>query len=259
MNELNFNEQQLIVQPGSIQFNDFERLKQEAEKLADQIKTVEVTDENVKHSKKLLAEVNKRVQVIDAQRIAVKKTMLQPYQLFEEQVKEIVSIVKDAEDFVRVQVKSMEELERVEKEHHLEQLFHKRIIHYSFRDLFHFKDFLKPKHLNKTTSIEAVEKEMVDFLEKITMDLKAIEAMDHSHDVLAAYVESKDLGTALWVVQQQQQRKQAVVDSEAIKHPTEDKIGWLVHVKVYNQKELKLLEFVLKENGFEHETDKITL
>ena len=89
-----------IVQ-GLVNFNDYQRIKKEAEALAEQIKTVEVNEENVKASKKLLAVVNKRLKELEDTRIGIKKSMLEPYQLFEEQVKEIVGIVKEADAEVR--------------------------------------------------------------------------------------------------------------------------------------------------------------
>src|SRR5688572_7638784 len=129
----------ILVQAGLVQFNAFEKLKAEAAALADQIKTVEVTDENLKQSKKLLAAVNKRVKLLEDKRIAIKKEVLQSYNLFEDQVKEIVAIVKEADETVRVQVKHLEEQERNEKHEILKELFEKRMIHYTFRDLFSFK------------------------------------------------------------------------------------------------------------------------
>lgn len=248
----------IIVQPGMVKFMKYEKLKKEAAALADQIKTVEVNDENLKQSKKLLAEVNKRVKELEDNRISIKKQLLESYVLFEEQIKEIVSIVKEADETVRIQVKQLEEHERAEKHGILEELFQKRIIHYSFRDLFSFKDFLKPKHLNKTASIEAVEKEMVEYLEKLTMDLKVIEAMPNSNEVLTAYVDLKDLAAALNQVNQQDQKRKAVEASQAVKlQPTEDKIAYLVTVKCYNQKELKLLDLLLAEHAYEFTVDKI--
>ena len=108
---------------GSIVFNDYERIKKEAEALAEEIKTVEVNEENVKASKKLLAVVNKRLKELEDTRIGIKKSMLEPYQLFEEQVKEIVTIVKEADAEVREQVKLLEEFDRIEKEEVIKDLF----------------------------------------------------------------------------------------------------------------------------------------
>src|SRR4051794_7228445 len=114
-NELVVDIEKIVVKQGSIQFNDYENVKQQAIKLAEEIKTVEVTEDNIKQSKKLLAAVNKRLKELDDKRISIKKVMLEPYQLFEEQVKEIAAIVKDADQDVREQVKYLEEFERLEK------------------------------------------------------------------------------------------------------------------------------------------------
>jgi hypothetical protein len=136
---------EIQVVQGSVVFGAYHDLKQQASELAEQIRTVDVNEENVKQSKKLLAEVNKRVKQLEDKRISIKKMMLEPYQDFEEQVKEIVGIVKDADAFVRSQVKELEEKERQEKEIQIHELFTKRIQHYSFREIVPFMDFAKPK------------------------------------------------------------------------------------------------------------------
>ncbi|OXS65128.1 hypothetical protein B1B04_25170, partial [Lysinibacillus sp. KCTC 33748] len=58
---LKVNIEQIRVTPGVIQFQEYESLKQQALQLAEQIEQVEVSEENIQHSKKLLAAVNKRV------------------------------------------------------------------------------------------------------------------------------------------------------------------------------------------------------
>lgn len=257
MNEHELLIHEITIRPGRIDFLQFEDIKAQAGLLAEKIKSVEVGEENIKESKKLVAAVSKRVKELEDQRIVIKKAMLEPYTEFEAQVKEIVGIVKQAEEVVRLQVKQLEEHEREEKRKELEDIFSKRIIHYSFRDLFSFADFLKPKHLNKTTSIEAVEEEMVYFLERITADLKSIEILPNSHTILKHYLDTKDLAVALNQAHQERKREEAIQASKAIKQPTEEQIAYLVSVKVYSPKELKLLELLLTENDFEFITDKV--
>jgi hypothetical protein len=258
MEELSLNEQAIMVLKGSVIFNDFERIKQQAIQLAEKITTIDVDEENIKQSKKLLAAVNNRIKLLEDKRIEVKKEMLQPYLEFEAQVKEIVGIVKEADEVVRQQVKQLEEEERAIKAEILENRFKKRIVHYSFRDLFSFKDFLQPKHLNKTAAIDAVEKEMIEFLEKITKDLKVIEQMPSSEALLAAYIESKDLSAAIAQVQREEAKRKQIEASAALKkQPTENKIAYLVSAKCYSQKEMKLCEMILQQNGFEFTTDKV--
>jgi hypothetical protein len=255
-NDLALNVQQIVVRQGSIEFFEFEDLKEQAEKLAEEIRSVEVDEENIKQSKKLLAAVNKRIKELEDKRIQIKKAMMEPYVLFESQVKEIVSIVKEADDTVRQQVKDLEEMDRLQKEGLIHGIYEKRIRHYSFRDLFKFVDFLKPKHLNKTTSIDEVEKEMIDFFEKISRDLRAIEKMPDSKTILSAYLNSKDLAAAIYLVEQEKERIQQIEASKVIK-TAKSKISFLVSIAVKNAKELKFVEMLLKENDVKFTVDKI--
>lgn len=252
-------QQQILVTIGKIDFPDYLPLKQQALELAENIAGVQVDQENIKQSKKLLAEVNKRLKELEDRRIAIKKLMLEPYSGFEAQVKEIVQIVKEADEIVRQQVRQLEEQERLEKQNELEEIFNKRIQHYGFDDLFSFGDFLQPRHLNKTVTIEATEKEMVAFLEKVEVDLCAMEHMANRWAVLDYYRQTKDLAASITLANEAEQRKQEINKSKVKKQAANQKIAFLVSVQCANQKELKLLEMILQENGFEFSTDKITL
>jgi hypothetical protein len=207
-NELmELNLQQIVVTIGKVEFPDFEPLKNQAYELADHIANVEVDPENIKQSKKLVAEVSKRLKELEDRRITIKKLMLEPYNDFEAKVKEIVAIVREAEDTVRMQVRALEEVERREKQSLLESIFNKRIVHYTFRDFFSFADFFKPKHLNKTVSVDAVEKEMIEFLERLAKDFNIISKMQNSEQVFHHYRQSLDLATALTLVREIEQTK----------------------------------------------------
>ena len=122
-NELAIDIQQIVVVPGYILFDEYEQIKMQAVALADEIEAVEVNEDNIKTSKKLLAAINKDLKQLEDNRISIKKAMLQPYDVFESQVKEIVNIVKQADNEVRKQVKYLEEFERLQKEAAIEELF----------------------------------------------------------------------------------------------------------------------------------------
>jgi len=258
-NELSFNPSQIIVTQGLVKFTEYERIKDQALTLAKQIMTVEVNDENIKESKKLLAAVNKRCKDLEDERIRIKKLMLEPYQEFESQVKEIVGIVKEADNEVRQQVKNLEESERNKKQIELEQIFQKRKQHYETLDgLIFFHHFFEQRHFNKTTTIESVENEMIDFLERTKRDFEVIASMDHSPEILSGYMENFDLAEAIQQVNKEQEKIRRIEKSKALKQPAENLISYLITVKIYNQKELKLLEMILQENGFDYITDKVT-
>jgi hypothetical protein len=250
--------QDIQVVQGSIVFGSYTELKRQATDLAEQIKTVEVNEDNVKMSKKLLASVNKRLKELEDKRISIKKMMLEPYMGFEDQVKEIVTIVKDADAFVRDQVNELESKERMKKENEIYSIWELRLKHYTFHDLISFEKFLKPKHLTKTMSIQAVEKEMVKFLEMIQSDINLMYTMDDSNEHIDAYLQCFNLGQAMIQVKEKKQRQaQIEKNAKANKKESADEIVYLVSITVHDQKELKLLEMILNENEFEYTTDKV--
>lgn len=260
MDDLMLNLEAIQIVQGSIIFPEYQRIKDMALQLADAMESHEVNEETIKISKKILAAVNKRCKALDAERIRIKKLMLEPYQEFEDQVKEIVEIVKEADNTVRQQVKDLEEAERMKKEVEIWDIWDKRIKQYKLGDLIPFTDFIKPKHLNKSTSIEAAEKDMVDFLEQTERDIKVLQKMPDLSAHVSAYIGTYDLAQAMDQVMRENERRRQIEASQAHQKngQAEKSIAYLVSVNVYNQKELKLLEMILQENQFEFTTDKIT-
>jgi Protein of unknown function (DUF1351) len=245
-----------VVQ-GLVKFNDYQRIKKEAEDLAEQIKTVEVSEENVKQSKKLLAVVNKRLKELEDTRIGIKKSLLEPYQEFEEQVKEIVGIVKEADAEVREQVKLLEEFDRIEKEEVIKDLFFKRKEKYSLGALLNLNHFLKPSHLNKSMSIEKVEKEMVAFLEQTEKDIQAIQSMPNAGAILHEYVKigGFNLAEAIAVVTEQvNKEKEIEKKAKALeKASAKEEEKQVFTFKVFDEKDFKLIEMFIQQNKISYE------
>lgn len=252
-----FQDNQIVVEQGTVTFNGYERLKEEALRLSEQVSQLEVTDENVQVSKKLLAAVNKRVKEMEDRRISIKKEILQPYTEFETQVKEIVSIVKDADGVVRKQVKDLEEIERTEKEDKLKALFEKRIRHYSFKETFSYEDFSKPQHLNKSVSIKFVESEMVDWLEKKDADMKVIQSLPNHQDVLMEYLDTKDLSVAINIVNDRETRKQELAKKAPVTKVTKQSVNESFIITLTDKKDLALVEMFMQQNEINYKSEKV--
>lgn len=253
MKELMLNLQQIKVIKGSVDFADYETIKQQAIKLADFIKTVEVNEDNLKESKKMLAAVNKRKKELEDERIKIKKMMLEPYQEFEAQVKDICSIVDDANDFVRQQVKQLEELERQVKQDMLQELFEKRKKMYTLSNVLQFEHFFQPKHLNKTVSIEAVENEMIDFLEGTEKDVKVMQNLQDTISYIHAYLKCFDLATAISQVDEEKQRKEQI---KAFQGTTKAAAPKRFTFIVFNEKDKTLLEMFMQQNKIQYEMEQ---
>lgn len=236
----------LTVDPGSIQFPVYQQIKDSAIKLARHVEKVAVTEENVKESKKLVAEVGKQVKLLNDERIKVKKQLLEPYVEFDQQVKEISDIVKSSEEIVRQQIRQLEEQERDYKEKEIRQLFDKRICQYDFNDLFSFSDFLENKYLNKSYSMTKVEKSMIEWLEKINQGLEVIRNLDHADEVLIEYKAYQDLALAIGVVKERYEKREQV--KQVFKE-----VQKAICFVLQDEKDAKLVEMFMNQNNIKFE------
>ena len=253
-NELKIKDTSFKLVDGRIQFPDYERLMAEATEVNHYVKNIEVTDENIKESKKLLANLNKVVKQLNDRRIAIKKEILEPYDIFAGQIKSIEVIIKDADGVVRGQVRELEEAERLDKKAHIEEIWNMRIGMYEYAKIFDFDDFIQAKHLNKTISMKSVEEEMVDFLEKSEKDIKLLSTMEDSSSLIRLYKDEKDVAIVIEInksIREEESRQAEKLQSEGVK------VGKTYIFKVINEKDAKLAEMLLKENCIEYKKEII--
>ncbi|EAC7323798.1 TPA: DUF1351 domain-containing protein [Listeria monocytogenes] len=240
-----------VVTQGSILFPAYKKIKSDSLLLAQQIENIEVTEENIKQSKKLLAAVNKEVKNLESERISIKKEMLEPYNEFEKQVKEIVSIVKTADEMVRQQVTQMEEEEREDKKLVLKRMFEKRIRMYDFKTYFTFDDFIENRHLNKSLSINKIESEMVEWLTKIETELKIIETMSYADEIIAEYKETKNLAVSAQIVSDRHKAQEVI--KEAKNDIKDDQLHTKITFTLFDEKDVKLVEMFMQQNKIKFE------
>lgn len=168
------------VQQGGIQFYNYDEILSQATEIAELIKTVEVDEHSIKGTKKLLAKVNSRVNELEQERIRIKKELLSPYLEFEKQIKTITSVVKESDNELRNKVRELEEMERNQKYEVIATMYNKRNLRYpDLLPIGHDK-FITEKHLNKTTSLNVIEKEMVQWLEQRQREVELIIATEGS-------------------------------------------------------------------------------
>lgn len=185
----------VAVQKGGIQFQGYEEMLEQATELASMMKTVEVNEESIKASKKLLAEVNKRVDALEQERIRIKKELLEPYLDFEAKIKAITGVVKESDNELRGKVRELEELERQEKRRTIEGMFEKRIGYYPTLFFLTSDRFIRPAHLNKSTVLNKIEVELAQWLEQIKREVEVINESPGAD--LQKYAETLDLVSAL--------------------------------------------------------------
>lgn len=231
-----------------VKFQMFEHYKAQAQQIADYINGITLTDDNVKEVKADLASARKIVDGLDRRRIDIRKFILSDYMKFEDQVKELQSIIKDAEGGLRLKLREMEEKERTDKKETVFVIWCKRFQYYRLSEYATpesiFDRWLTPQHLNKSVSMKAVEKDMVEWLEKTDKDMIALDGMDDEYRV--EYLGCLDLAQSIEAVDNRNGIREQVeaVESESI--PAASFI-------VKGEKDIKLARMLLKENDIEFE------
>ena len=197
------SQEDIKVEVGTIKFDGFPTLRLSVERLVEKMKTVEVTEENVKESKQLVARVRKEVDALNDERKRVERFYLSPLDDFKRGIKEVGDLIKEAEESVRSQVRTLDEIERETKYQDVQMLFDLRVKAYDLKGMFDFSDFYRREFTNKTYPLSKVESEMVEWFGKIESDLNFLSEQPEAAKVLAEYKDTKDVALAIKHVEEQ--------------------------------------------------------
>lgn len=235
-----------------VYFDGYETYKSQCQDIADYLTTIEVTPENIKEAKKIVASARKMVDTLNRRRIDLKKILLADYEVFETQVKDLAGIISDAEGMVRTQVRILDEQEREEKEDKLKGIWILRIGQYPFSEYSEewFSRWLTPQHLNKSYSINKAEEDMTSWLEQRHRDLTALKTMDK--DYLAEYLDCLDLTTAIQRVEDRKVREKAAEKVLKQEVSVDNRDADPAVTLLIRARDLKTVELVLKEYGIEY-------
>ena len=255
-NSLALNDNSVKVVKPTITFTEYETLIKQSQQVADYIDSITLTEENAKDVKKVLANANKAVKALNDRRISIKKEIMEPYEVFNGQIKEIEKIVKDADERLRDEVRALDEKQREEKEEVIKELWTKRTLQYEYAKLMDFDDFLENKHLNKSYSLNKVEDDMVAFLEKSENDLKILSTRDDDSESISLYKENKDLGLTLTILEKKKKEEKEYkkkLEKIEVKEEKDPAFAFIVT----GVKDKKFVEMLLKSNQIEFEIKEI--
>ena len=188
------NELRIVTTPGNVELVGLDEFRESASKLATKLTSLEITEENLKESKKMVAEVRKKVNSLKSALRTTKSQMLEPFEEVYSIVEEINHMVSDSENVGRNQIRELEQAEKDKKAAPIADLWDERIDDYWFHDILEFDSFLQPKFLNKGYSMDKIENDLVDFLEGIDMDIKSLlsSTLPHGKEIVTKYLTNLD-------------------------------------------------------------------
>ncbi|MRA94252.1 DUF1351 domain-containing protein, partial [Bacillus thuringiensis] len=84
---------------------EYDKLLEDVTRLADEMKRTVVTEDSIKHYKKLLAQTRREFKQVDDERKRVKREIMAPYEELNNQVKTLQNILKEGERALDSQIK----------------------------------------------------------------------------------------------------------------------------------------------------------
>lgn len=199
---------------------NFEELKKEITEKAEMYGSLVYTDENIKEAKADRAKLNKFIKVLEDKRKDVKKMMLEPYTQFESQVKELVSIIGEANDNIASQVKAYTEKLREEKCEKVKEIYDKAMSvegAEGIAEILTFDRVFKESFLNSSTTFKSIVNEIEDLRDRVRHDLEVINADtgEYQFEMKQAYLKNLDMTEAISVKQQFKENARKKAEYEA--------------------------------------------
>lgn len=212
-----------IAFPEVISFN-FEELKTEITKKADLYKNMVYTDETVKEAKADKAKLNKFINALEDKRKEVKRQCLQPYEVFERQIKELVAIVDEPVRLIDSHIKDFEDRKKAEKLETIKEYWD----NVERPEWLTCNQIFDKRWLNATVSLNKVYEAIQERLAKINVDIETIDKLpEFSFEALEVYKQTLDLSQAISEGQRladiqkrkEQQARQAEQKADAVQEP----------------------------------------
>ena len=179
-----------------IQWNH-EELKKELTVRTEKYRSLVLTEDDISYGKKERAALNKFKDAMEAGRKRVKNSLMEPYQKFEAQYKDVMAPVEEAVSVLDKQVKEYEEAKRVEKTNRIRDIYEAQVG--TLRGILPFERVLKKQWLNVSTSLKSIEAEIMGLFTRVNSDLDTIEGLGSRHDaqIRDVYIRTLDLSAAL--------------------------------------------------------------
>lgn len=182
-----------ITFPEVISFN-FEELKTEITKKAELYKNMVYTDETVKEAKADKAKLNKFINALEEKRKEVKRQCLQPYEVFERQIKELVAIVDEPVRLIDSHIKDFEDRKKAEKLETIKEYWD----NVERPEWLTCNQIFDKRWLNATVSLNKVYEAIQERLTKIKIDIETIDKLpEFSFEALEVYKQTLDLSQAI--------------------------------------------------------------
>ncbi len=238
------------LQAGKIQLN-YEEVKTAITERLQEFQGAVFGEESISYAKKINAELRAEQKDLDKKRISLKKEWLAPFEEFEKQAKELISLYNEPINFIDEQVKGYEEKCKAEKKIKIKELYY--ALASEVMDIMPLDKIYNEKWENKTTTMSSIESDITALVTKVNTDIIAIKTMksDAEEKAINTYKINFDLGQAMKVIAEYEEQK-----AEIIKRQQEAEIEKAKKEERERIERERLLEEKVKEEALQEQARK---
>lgn len=155
------------------------------------------SEENLKQAKADRAELNNLLKAIEERRKKVKEIVNAPYAVFENEIKEILQLIREPVNMIDEQIKGFENQQKEEKKQKIKEAYDEHIG--DLQSVLPFEKLFDTRYLNKTYKLNTAIAEIKEKIEGVKRDLETIDSLDSKYklNVKDFYIKTLDLSKAL--------------------------------------------------------------
>lgn len=197
----------MIPKSGVISTN-FEEIKEKLEEEMSTYKTMRVTVDNKKEAKGDMADLRKLKKKLNDRKKEVKEEYMKPYLEVEDGVKQLISIIDGAINFLDGQVAELEEQRVLERKAEITKVYDE-LVEEELLDYMPLERIWNDKWTNATTTMKSIREEISGFVTKVRTDIATIKAIqsDKTEQALNYYMETNDLASSVQMITRYEQEK----------------------------------------------------
>ena len=178
---------------------------------------------------------------------------------YQDQIKEIGSIIGEGEDVVRSQIRELDDVQREAKREKVKELWDDHAERYKFVSWFGFEYWFEERFLNKSQSLNKLEESLVKWLEAHETDVLVIDSHPEREELMGYYLDHRgDRSRALVQLNHEKERKKQLEQVEKTVSRTK-KVSQAYTVTVYDEVNYRKLLHWLNDNGVDYTKDVIEL
>lgn len=176
---------------------NFDELKAEITKASEEYAASVYTDDTIRNAKADRAKLNKFVDAMETKRKELKKKVLDPYNQFESEEKQLVAIVQRAINNIDSQVKDYERRQRDEKTTKVREFYEDNIG--DLADYLPFDRVFRPEYANQSVTMKSIRESILETIQRVAEGLAILNEVESKFagDMKEEFLRSYDIGAAM--------------------------------------------------------------